>query len=258
MAAVETTQRKVVLIDPATGKPIPPRAHPGYYPGYRTLAQQEYWDEATRKVVLNRIRRVPDIRFFSADEARLMYAICNRILPQDDRDEEHRVPIVPFIDKRLFDGRIDGYRFQSMPPDRQAYNLGLKGIDEIANHLYTSRFLDIGEAEQEIVLKTLHDAKPPAGQEIWDGMSVHRFWMLLVQDCVEVYYAHPWAWDEIGYGGPAYPRGYMRLEGGQPEPWEVEEKRYEWQVSGEFVSDNYEFIAGEAEHFGSPGQGGTH
>ena len=52
--------------------------------------------------------------------------------------------------------------------------------------------------------------------------------MLLVQDCVEGYYAHPWAWDEIGFGGPAYPRGYMRLEHGKPEPWEVEEQRYEW------------------------------
>jgi len=25
------------------------------------------------------------------------------------------------------------------------------------------------------------------------------------------FYSHPWAWNEIGYGGPAYPQGYMRL-----------------------------------------------
>ena len=25
------------------------------------------------------------------------------------------------------------------------------------------------------------------------------------------FYSHPWAWNEIGYGGPAYPEGYMRL-----------------------------------------------
>ena len=57
---------------------------------------------------------------------------------------------------------------------------------------------------------------------------MHRFWVLLVQDCVDAYYSHPWAWDEIGFGGPAYPRAYMRLERGEPEPWEVEEKRYDW------------------------------
>ena len=54
--------------------------------------------------------------------------------------------------------------------------------------------------------------------------------MLLVQDCVEAYYSHPWAWDEIGFGGPSYPRGYMRLERGEAETWESEEKRYDWQA----------------------------
>jgi hypothetical protein len=43
---------------------------------------------------------------------------------------------------------------------------------------------------------------------------------LLIEDCVTAYYSHPWAWDEIGFGGPAYPRGYMRIENGLPEPWE--------------------------------------
>ena len=31
---------------------------------------------------------------------------------------------------------------------------------------------------------------------------------------------HPWAWNEIGFGGPAYPRGYARLGPGQRESWE--------------------------------------
>ena len=34
------------------------------------------------------------------------------------------------------------------------------------------------------------------------------------------FYSHPWAWNEIGFGGPAYPRGYMRLGVGQKEAWE--------------------------------------
>jgi hypothetical protein len=25
------------------------------------------------------------------------------------------------------------------------------------------------------------------------------------------FYSHPWAFNEIGFGGPAYPRGYMRM-----------------------------------------------
>ena len=90
---------------------MPPRATPGYYPEFNTLSQEAFWDEATRTVVLNRVQNTPPIRFFSADEARLMTAICDRLLPQDDRDEEHKIPIINIIDDRLFTGRIDGYRF---------------------------------------------------------------------------------------------------------------------------------------------------
>ena len=77
-----------------------------------------------------------------------------------------------------------------------------------------------------MVLKAIHDGKPKAAADIWENMSVHRFWQLIMGDAIDAYYAHPWAWDEIGFGGPAYPRAYTRLERGEPEPWEVEEQRY--------------------------------
>jgi hypothetical protein len=78
-----------------------------------------------------------------------------------------------------------------MPPDREAYRLGLGGIEEIARHLYGRGFSDIGAGEQDRILETLHDASPQAAHEIWRPMPVHRFWMLLVQDCITVYYSHP-------------------------------------------------------------------
>src|SRR5579884_2927718 len=84
-------------IDPNTGEPIPPRAAVGYYPGYATLSQQAFWDEATRAVVLRRVHEVPLIRFFTPEEAVLMQAVIDRVLPQDDRDPEHRIPILPII-----------------------------------------------------------------------------------------------------------------------------------------------------------------
>jgi hypothetical protein len=113
--------------------------------------------------------------------------------------------------------------------------------------------------EQDELLKSIHDAKPkPGAADVWEKMPIHRFWALMVQDCAEVYYAHPWAWDEIGFGGPAYPRGYMRLEHGEPEPWEVEEKRHEWVAPADSVSDpKGPDIAAHSEH-PPGGQGGTH
>jgi hypothetical protein len=244
--------------DPRTGRPIGPLAQPGYYPGYHTLDQQKFWDARTREVVLDRVHNVPLIRFFAPEEAKLMEAVASRILPQDDRDEQHRIPIVPMIDKRLFEGRRDGYRQEDMLPDEDAIREGLKAIEEIAQHLHHRSFTELGPREQDEVLQTIHHGKPPAGGEIWKHLPVHRFWLLLVKDCVEAYYAHPWAWDEIGYGGPAYPRGYMRLENGEPEPWEVRERRYDWKAPESSLSDEYEPVSGTTEHYATPGQQGTH
>lgn len=245
-------------VDPRTEKPIGPMAQPGYYPRFSTLSQQKFWDAKTREVVLDRVENVPEIRFFSPEEARLLKAICDRVLPQDDRDEAHKIPIVPQIDKRLYENSHDGYRYEKMPPDREAFRLGLQAIEEMAQSRYGQGFLDIGPREQEGILRSLHHGKPGAAFDIWDRMPVERFWMLLLTDCAEAYYSHPWAWDEIGFGGPAYPRAYMRLERGEAEPWETDEKRYEWKAPENSLSGEYELVTGQTEHFGSPGQGGTH
>ena len=41
-----------------------------------------------------------------------------------------------------------------------------------------------------------------------------------MRDTLAAFYSHPWAWNEIGFGGPAYPRGYARLGVGLSEAWE--------------------------------------
>lgn len=231
---------------------------PGYYPGFSTLGQQANWDEATRKTVLQRVSRSRELRFFTPEEAPLIEAIFEHILPQSDRPEQYRIPIVPAVDDRLYNNRIDGYRYENMPPDREAYRLGMNAIDEIAKLKDGRGFLDLTPLEQDRLLKTLHDGKPEGAYDVWERMPVHRFWMLLVQDAAEAYYAHPYAWDEIGFGGPAYPRAYMRLERGEPEPWEVNEQRYAWQAPEDSVSDVSELISGHDQHHATPGQGGTH
>ena len=234
--------------EPHTKKLIGPLSQPGYYPDFSTLSQQKFWDAKTREVILDRVRNIPPIRFFTPDEASLMEVICDHILPQDDRDAAHKIPIVPWIDKRLHENRHDGYRFADMPPDPEAFRLGLRAISAIAHHLHHSDFVALRRLEQDKILKSLHDRKPVTGDEIWKRMPVHRFWTMLVQDCVEAYYAHPWAWDEIGFGGPAYPRAYIRLENGSPEPWESNERRYAWEAPDTSVSDLYEPIPSPIEH----------
>jgi hypothetical protein len=245
-------------VDLATGKPIGPLAQPGYYPGFSTLDQQKFWDAKTREIILERVNNIPEIRFFEPEEARLLTAICARIIPQDDRDEAHIIPIVPQIDDRLYENSHDGYQYENMPPDREAFQLGIKAIEQMAMYQHGRSFLEIGPLEQDAILRSLHQGEPAAAHEIWAQLPVHRFWTLLLTDCAEAYYSHPFAWDEIGFGGPAYPRAYMRLERGEAEPWEVDEKRYEWAAPANSLSGEHAPIGGQTEHYGSPGQGGTH
>lgn len=228
---------------------VPPKSHqkrsaelvvreqPGYYPGYSTLGQQDYWDETTRNMVNERVSSTPPIRFFTAEQAALLEAVVNRILPQDDRVPHLRIPIVPIIDERLFKNELNGFRFEDMPPDRDAYLMGLQAMDAMARQRFKMHFVELSTFPQELVLKSLHEDKPDPENAIWERMPVKRFWPMIVEDCVSAYYSHPWAWDEIGFGGPAYPRAYMRLENGLPEPWEVDEVRYVWSAPSDSVSE---------------------
>lgn len=244
--------------DPLTGQELPLTAHPGYYPGFSTLDQQAFWDKATRDLVLDRVHNLPPIKFFNQHEAILMVAVTNRLLPQDDRDEQHRIPIVNHIDARLYANRIDGYQYESMPPDAEAYRLGLQAIELIAQHLFNRPFIELDPLDQDKVLKTIHDDEPPAGEEIWKRLNVQRFWQLIMSDVVGVYYAHPYAWDEVGFGGPAYPRGYMRMEHGLPEYWEKPEKRYAWDTPPDSLSAEFSPQGGTSDKQSQMGQSGTH
>lgn len=244
-------------VDAVTGRKISNLDQPGYYSGFHTLSQQRAWEEATRRVVTSRLEAAPPLRFFDKEEAELLTAITARVLPQDDRSPERTIPIVPGIDDRLSKNVLDGFRYEDMPPDREAYRLGLRAIAEVAQQRFNAPFPELSVHRQELILKSIHDGEPEPKHPAWSQMSAHRFWSLLLGDCVTAYYSHPWAWDEIGFGGPAYPRGYMRLENGQREPWEVDECRYEWNAPADSLSE-LDVEGAPPEYGSSHGHGGTH
>jgi hypothetical protein len=210
----QPTDTALLPRDPSTGDPLPPSAQPGYYPGFSTLAQKSFWDEATRNLILLRVEQPPPIRFFTADQAKFWRSVFDHLIPQHDRTPDRRIAILEPIDDRLYRNKTAGFRYENMPPDREAYQLGQSAIDQEAEKRFAAGFLLLPHRQQDLVL-----------------------WQLLLQDAIESYYSHPWAWDEIGFGGPAYPRAYTRLERGEPEPWEVEEQRYQWQHPDYAVSD---------------------
>lgn len=242
--------------DPATGEALEPRTQPGYYPGFSTLSQSSFWDEATRSVVDNRVQRPPERKFFSTSAWDFWTAVFSHLIPQTDRTEDRQIPLLPALDDRLAKNQTVGYRYESMPHDRVVYELGIEAIDRECEHRYGGKFLVLPHLQQDLALKVIHDGRPEAAPEIWKKMPVKYFWQMIMADAIDAYYAHPWAWDEIGFGGPAYPRAYTRLERGEPEPWEVEEQRYDWLPPVTAASGEVKLAGDEDQaHHGS---GGTH
>jgi len=229
-------------LNPETGEPFAPKDQPGYYAGFSTLSQSPYWDAATRGTIQTRVDHPPERRFFNAFEWKFWETVFEHLIPQTDRTPERQIPLVPPLDARLHANHTAGYRYESMPQDREAYKLGMEAINQESLTRFGGEFLHLGHLQQETVLQAIHDGRPEGAREIWKAMSVGRFWQLIMGDAMEAYYSHPWAWDEIGFGGPAYPRAYIRLENGEPEPWEVREKRYQWAAPDFTLSDEVEPI----------------
>jgi hypothetical protein len=180
------------------------------------------FDEATRTVLAARLNDVPPRRFLTEAEWALVEALCARLLPQPDRARP--IPITPWIDAMLFDGRGEGFRRPDMPPMQEAWRTGLAAIDAEARQRHDRRFIDLGAPEQEALLHALADGK--AAPSLWHGVDACRFFThLLLKSIVGIYYAHPDAWSEIGFGGPASPRGYVRLGLDTRDAWEAKEAR---------------------------------
>ncbi len=65
------------------------------------------------------------------------------------------------------------------------------------------------EEAQEAIVGALAAGSLSGGA--WDQLDVARAFAVCMRAILAAFYSHPWAWNEIGYGGPAYPQGYMRL-----------------------------------------------
>jgi hypothetical protein len=199
-----------------------PQMH-GRYPDYDVLEQSGHWDEATRKVVLDRVENVPEIRFFDALEARTLKAFCDVVTAQDS---EPRIPVLSYVDDKLHSGRLDGYQYYDLPDDRELWKLVARGLDEEAQRRGAPSYADAGDELRGAIVADFADSKLHGG--VWGAFSVSRAWTILTGHIVQAFYAHPWAWNEIGFGGPAYPRGYSRfgsphLDKAEQEEWEGEE-----------------------------------
>lgn len=196
------------------------------YPQYDVLRKRNSpsWNEATRKVVADRLNNVPPRRFLSEAEFALLRSVVDTLLPQPERTEARRIPVEAFIDEMLHLNRTGGTRYADALPMRETWRRGLSGIEQEAERLHGGGFASLSDEQKHAVLDAVDAGTVEA--EVWTGLHPQRFFRhVLLKEAVKIYYAHPYAWNEIGFGGPAAPRGYVRLGPDDRDPWEAEEMR---------------------------------
>ncbi|MBB2203291.1 gluconate 2-dehydrogenase subunit 3 family protein [Gluconacetobacter tumulisoli] len=189
------------------------------YPGYDVLAKRHSlsWNDATRKAMDARLGVPREPRFLSQAEWATLVAICERIVPQPT--SRPPVPLAGYIDQKLNDDARSGFRNAALPPQREAWKKGLAAFEAEARLRHDMSFHCLDGERQDELLRCAEAGRSDASA--WDGMEASLFFSEhVMNDIIAAYYAHPTSWNEIGFGGPAGPRGYVRMRRNRRDPWE--------------------------------------
>ncbi len=156
-------------------------------------------------------------RFFPEDAWETLRAVCRLVFP---KAEAYRADLAGLIDERLTQGQGNGWRYDALPPDGDAYRLGLQGLNQSAQILYGCEFAAVGGDAQDALLAAVRRGDAPG--DLWQTLPGPRLMEELLAELTELYYSHPSAQEEIGYVGMADGRGWARVGLNEREDWETE------------------------------------
>ncbi len=188
----------------------------GRFPGFDVLSQVGVWDDVTAGTVLARLGPPNDLAFFTVAERAVAEPLLDLLLAQDG---EPRVPVLALIDTRLAVGETDGWHYDDMPEDGRAWRATLAFLDGDATAFHRKGFGALASAAQSALIQRIQDLSD--AEVRWHDYPARQVWSLWTRYACTAFYSHPWAWNEIGFGGPAYPRGYLNPGINAREKWEV-------------------------------------
>ncbi|MTV48092.1 hypothetical protein GJ688_03735 [Heliobacillus mobilis] len=183
------------------------------YPDYNVMELSEHWDENTRRLVESRLQPPSTPHFFTALEFSILKVVVGRLVDEDN--EELLARVSGQIDEHLLQRQGQGYHKAGVLPGEQLLRQGLSWLDATALQFYQRAFIQLSSWEMDDIL-----GKVQRGEVTWTGLASKDFFTEILKTAVDFFYSQPEIWSEIGYGGPAYPRGYYRIEYGLKDPWE--------------------------------------
>lgn len=192
------------------------------FPDYDVLAKRRSpsWNDPTRAAIAERIALTDDGDLLEPGQRSTLRAITERIVPQP----HGRAPVntAAILLSKITNGDGDGYRPAGLPRALAAWRHALDAIDAEARARHGSAFADLDGARADALLTRIELGD--VATDAWGDLSPRQFWQWrLLPDIVAAYYSHPSAWSAMGFGGPASPRGYVRLDADRRDPWEAAE-----------------------------------
>lgn len=193
-----------------------------HYPSFNVINEKDAWDDHTQLIVDSRFSASLNYSFLSQQEGAMLSDICS-LLMNDDSSEVIQF-VVGHIDQTLHSSPGESQRKAGVPAGKELVHHGLQSLEKSALHDHGTFFLSLDKQEQKQLLHRISEATAEPAAD-WSHVPQQPFFQKLLSLTIEAYSSHPKVWSEIGYAGPAYPRGYVRTQLGQLDPWEAKAKQ---------------------------------
>jgi hypothetical protein len=193
-----------------------------HYPSFDVMNEQDEWDDHTQSIVTSRLNSEISSRFLTAAETEILRQICSLLV--NDQTPDVLDFILGHIDQTLHQSPGESQRKVGVPHAPELVRSGLGAIEQGARLKYASSYTDLDIHKQIQYLQWISEsvAEP---KDVWSHIPQEELFKKLMNLTVESYCSYPKVWSEIGYAGPAYPRGYVRTQLGQLDPWEAQPER---------------------------------
>lgn len=131
---------------------------------------------------------------------------------------------MPRSDEKLAKNSGDGYRDHRLPPLRDAWRTGLAALDDESRARFELPCASIEKPAQLALLAQIQRGELKGSA--WQCMPSNLIFSgRVLHDVCSAYYSHPRAWSEMGFSGPANPRGYVRMYSDRRDHWEAAEAK---------------------------------
>lgn len=118
--------------------------------------------------------------FLTEEEANLVIAICEELIPRDDAPGATDAGVVHYIDRQLA-GRLRRHQGD--------YRRGLNALQRSCLHERHVRFSELNSAQKQEVLRTIEAGAGPG--DLWGNPAPQAFFRMILSHTMQGFYGNP-------------------------------------------------------------------